>query len=97
MAALLFLTADNATIQLASDPHYRGRVMALSSTALVGSTAIGAPIVGAVAEAIDPRAAIALGALACIAAGVVGLAGPREPWRLARRLRRQAGRVPGIA
>jgi hypothetical protein len=29
LAAILFLTTGNATVQLASDPHYRGRVMAL--------------------------------------------------------------------
>ncbi len=76
LAAILFLTTGNATVQLASDPHYRGRVMALWSTALVGSAPIGAPVVGAVSEALDPRAAIALGALACVAAGAVSLAGP---------------------
>jgi MFS family permease len=75
LATILFLTTGNSTIQLASDPHYRGRVMALWSTALVGSTPIGAPVVGAVADALDPRAAIALGGLACIAAGAVSLAG----------------------
>jgi MFS family permease len=78
LAAILFLTTGNATVQLASDPHYRGRVMALWSTALVGSAPIGAPIVGAVSEALDPRAAIALGAFACVAAGAVSLAGPSK-------------------
>jgi MFS family permease len=48
----------------------------LWSTALVGSTPIGAPVVGAVSEVLDPRAAIALGALGCIAAGAVSLARP---------------------
>ena len=75
VATILFLTTGNSTIQLAADPHYRGRVMALWSTALVGSTPIGAPVVGAIAQALDPRAAIALGALACIAAGVIGRVG----------------------
>jgi hypothetical protein len=50
--------------------------MALWSSALVGSTPIGAPVVGAVSDALDPRAAIALGALGCVAAGAVSLAGP---------------------
>jgi MFS family permease len=76
LAAILFLTTGNSTVQLASDPHYRGRVMALWSTALVGSTPIGAPIIGAISEVLDPRAAIALGALGCIAAGAVSLARP---------------------
>jgi MFS family permease len=74
LATILFLTTGNATVQLASDPHYRGRVMALWSTALVGSAPIGAPVVGAVSEVLDPRAAVALGALGCIAAGGVSLA-----------------------
>jgi MFS family permease len=76
LATILFLTTGNSTIQLASDPHYRGRVMALWSTALVGSTPIGAPVVGAVSEALNPRAAIILGALACIVAGAVSVIGP---------------------
>jgi MFS family permease len=85
LATILFLTTGNATVQLASDPHYRGRVMALWSTALVGSAPIGAPIVGAVSEALGPRAAIALGALACVAAGAVSLAGPGKPASLPER------------
>jgi MFS family permease len=79
VATILFLTTGNATVQLASDPHYRGRVMALWSTALVGSTPIGAPVVGALSQAFDPRVGIALGALACIAAGAVGLTGAGKP------------------
>jgi MFS family permease len=78
LAAILFLTTGNSTVQLASDPHYRGRVMALWSTALVGSTPIGAPVVGAVSDILNPRAAIALGALACMAAAIVSLVGPRR-------------------
>jgi hypothetical protein len=35
-------------------------------------------VVGTVSEALDPRAAVALGALACLAAGAVSLASPRE-------------------
>jgi MFS family permease len=75
LAAIFFLTTGNSTVQLASDPHYRGRVMGLWSTALVGSTPIGAPIVGAVSDVFNPRAAIALGAIACFAAGGVSLVG----------------------
>jgi MFS family permease len=86
LATILFLTTGNSTIQLASDPHYRGRVMALWSTALVGSTPIGAPIVGAVSDVLNPRAAIALGALACFAAGAVSLAGPGKPSSLGARI-----------
>jgi MFS family permease len=71
-ASVLFLTTGNATVQLAADPDYRGRVMALWSTALVGSTPIGAPIIGALSDAVSPRFGILLGALACVAAAVIG-------------------------
>jgi MFS family permease len=77
LATILFLTTGNSTVQLSSDPQYRGRVMALWSTALVGSTPIGASIVGAVCQALDPRVGILLGAVACAAAAVIGRAPAR--------------------
>ncbi len=53
-ATLTFLTTGNSTIQLASQPDYRGRVTALWSTALVGSTPVGSPIIGAISDAAGP-------------------------------------------
>jgi MFS family permease len=78
VASVIFLTTGNATIQLASDPDYRGRVTALWSMALVGTTPIGSPIIGALSDAVGPRYALALGAAACLAAVVVGR-WPGEP------------------
>jgi MFS family permease len=72
VASVIFLTTGNATIQLASDPEYRGRVTALWSTALVGSTAIGSPVIGGLSDLAGPRYALALGAAACLAAAIVG-------------------------
>ena len=72
VASVIFLTTGNATIQLASDPEYRGRVTALWSMALVGSTPIGSPVIGALSEVASPRYALGLGAAACLAAAVVG-------------------------
>jgi MFS family permease len=97
LATILFLTTGNTTVQLASDPHYRGRVMALWSTALVGSAPIGAPVVGVVSDALDPRAAVALGALGCIAAGVVSLAGSGKlPSLRERDIQRSADNARGV-
>jgi MFS family permease len=79
VATILFLTTGNATVQLSSDPHYRGRVMALWSVALVGSTPVGAPIIGAVSQALNPRVAIGLGALACVGAAALSRIGRRRP------------------
>jgi MFS family permease len=71
-ATVIFLTTGNSTIQLASEPAYRGRVTAFWSMALVGSTPIGSPVVGGISDAVGPRYALALGAAACIAAAVIG-------------------------
>jgi MFS family permease len=71
-ASVTFLTTGNATIQLASEPRYCGRVTALWSTALVGSTPIGAPVVGALSDVAGPRYALTLGAAACLAAVAIG-------------------------
>jgi MFS family permease len=72
VASVIFLTTGNATIQLASDPEYRGRVTALWSMALVGSTAIGSPAIGSVSDLASPRYALGLGAAACLAAVIIG-------------------------
>ncbi len=72
VASVIFLTTGNATIQLASDPSCRGRVTALWSMALVGSTPIGSPVIGALSDVASPRYALGLGAAACLAAAVVG-------------------------
>ena len=78
-ASVTFLATGNTTLQLGSDPRFRGRVMALWAIAFMGSTPIGGPIVGAVSEHLSPRGALALGALACLSAAAIGaLAGARE-------------------
>jgi MFS family permease len=60
IAVLTFTTTANATVQLASAPHVRGRVMALYVLVFLGGTPVGAPVVGALAEALGPRAALVL-------------------------------------
>ena len=55
LAALLTLTAANASVQLEVDPALRGRVMALYATVLMGGTPIGAPLIGWVGQVFGPR------------------------------------------
>jgi MFS family permease len=71
--SIIFLTTGNSTVQIAAEPVYRGRVTALWSTAFVGSTPIGATIIGAIGAA-SPRLALLVGAAACGAAAITGLA-----------------------
>ncbi|WAL65884.1 MFS transporter [Amycolatopsis cynarae] len=68
-----FLATGNTTLQLITRPSFRGRVMALWSVTFLGSTPIGGPIVGVVAQFFGPRAGLGLGAAACLAAAVLGL------------------------
>src|SRR5258708_39885222 len=92
-ASITFAAMANSTIQLASEPNMRGRVMALYAVAFMGSTPIGGPIVGWVGQAIDPRAALALGGVAALVAAAAG-------WRSLTRSepeRRSVRSVAGIA
>jgi MFS family permease len=72
-ASIAFLTTGNSTIQLAAPPRMRGRVTGLWTTAFIGSTPIGAVLIGAVAHWGGGRAGLAAGVAGCVAAVVVGL------------------------
>ena len=71
-ASIWFMSAGNSAVQLHAEPHMRGRVMSLWTVAFIGSTPVGAPIVGWVAETAGPRWALGLGAAAAVAAGIYG-------------------------
>jgi MFS family permease len=71
-SSMAFLATMNSTLQLTSSDEMRGRVMALYFVLFLGSTPIGAPIVGWVAEAFSPRASFALGGLATLVACAYG-------------------------
>ncbi len=71
-ASMAFIATMNATLQLNAADAMRGRVMAIYFVLFLGSTPIGAPIVGWVAETFSPRAALALGAGATISACIYG-------------------------
>lgn len=64
--SMAFMATANATLQLTSAPALRGRVMALYAMAFLGTTPIGAPLVGAIARMTDPRVAILVGAASAL-------------------------------
>lgn len=67
-SAVTFGAAINASLQLSVEPGMRGRVMALYSVVFLGSTSIGGPLAGWLAEAYDPRVALLLAASSGLAA-----------------------------
>jgi MFS family permease len=74
-ASVTFISKGNSTLQLAAKPQMRGRVMALWAVAFLGSTPIGGPVAGAVAQHVGARWGLGLGAVACgLAAGLGAVA-----------------------
>jgi MFS family permease len=61
-----FVATCNSLLQLVSEPVMRGRVMAVYTIALLGTTPIGGPIIGWLAEQLGPRWAYGLGAVVTI-------------------------------
>jgi len=67
-ASIAFVSTANATLQMASREEMRGRVMALFAIGFLGSTPIGAPLIGAICGATNPRVGLALGGVATLLA-----------------------------
>ena len=71
--AMSFMITGNTMLQLEAKPQARGRVMALYGVVFLGSTPIGAPLVGWLAEVLGARLMfLAAGALA-VAVGIAVL------------------------
>jgi MFS family permease len=71
--SISFTTLGNTTLQLATEPSMRGRVMALWTVAFLGTTPIGGPAMGAVGEHAGARWALVVGGVAALCSAVLGL------------------------
>jgi MFS family permease len=69
-ASIAFIATNNATLQLRADPAMRGRVMSLNAVAFLGSTPIGATLLGYISDVTDPRVALVVGGVATLLASV---------------------------
>ncbi len=73
--SMIFLAqAANQRVQMGTVPAMRGRVMALYVMVFLGTTPIGAPLVGWSAQAFGPRSGIWLGGMITMLTGAVVLA-----------------------
>jgi MFS family permease len=63
---IAFLATTNSALQLISDPSMRGRVMAVYTITLLGTTPIGGPLVGWISDAFGPRWGFAIGGIATV-------------------------------
>ena len=83
-ASVTFAAGVNSSLQIAAEPTMRGRVMALYAIVFLGSTAIGAPLIGWLAQVAGPRSGLLVGGAAALLAAVwaraefAGLGGERR-------------------
>ena len=71
---LMFLTAANQLVQISANMSIRGRVMSLYIMVLIGGQAIGGPMLGWLAEHLNPHAAILVsGGVPALAAATVAV------------------------
>ena len=81
-ASVTFAAGVNSSLQLESAAGLRGRVMALYAMVFLGSTAIGAPLIGWLAQEAGPRAGLWVGAVAALVAAAWARAAYGAPTRL---------------
>ncbi len=74
LANITFSTAANSSVQLASDPEMRGRVMGVYMLVFAGGTPLGAPLVGWVSQELGARWGLIGGGAMSAAAGLALLA-----------------------
>ena len=89
-ATITFLSTANSTLQITSSTEMRGRVMSLYLLVFLGSTPIGGPVVGGIAEVFNPRLGFVVGGVASLV-GAAFAAGS-----LLRGRRRSAAAVGGV-
>ena len=69
--SITFMTSSTAIVQTRAKPEMRGRVLALQAMVFLGSTPIGGPIVGTIAQNFGARWSLGIGAVGCFIAGVI--------------------------
>jgi MFS family permease len=84
--SITFNAYAKTTLQLAARPEMRGRVMALWALAWQGSTPIGGPLVGWIAQATDPRWSLVAGGIPTLLCGILA-------WPALTRIDRKAAAV----
>lgn len=77
-ASVAFMTAVTSIVQLRTEPSMLGRVLALQTVVIIGTTPIGGPLLGALADLTDARIPILIGAVAAGIAAAGGLLAARR-------------------
>jgi MFS family permease len=73
MSSIVYMTASTALVQVRAEPQMHGRVLALQSVLLIGTTPVGGPLLGAAADQFGSRAPLIIGGVAAVAAAAYAL------------------------
>jgi MFS family permease len=71
VAGTAFVAMSNSLLQLGATPEMRGRVMGLFAVVFLGTTPIGGPLIGWMAEHLGPRPAMGIAGGVTTAAGAI--------------------------
>ena len=82
LCVLTLLTSANQTVQMTTEPTMRGRILSIYMMFFLGSTPVGAPLIGWISDAWGPRIAIAVGGLSAVLAALVAAAWNYRHWNL---------------
>jgi MFS family permease len=72
VASVLYSTATTTMVQIETRADMRGRVLSLQTVLLMGTTPIGGPLLGWLADATGGRTPIILGGVVCLIAALFG-------------------------
>ncbi|WP_165986289.1 MFS transporter [Streptomyces sp. YIM 98790] len=68
LIGMTFMISANTSLQMAADPAVRGRVISLYMMVFLGSTPVGAPLLGWITDTYGPRIGLLSGGVLCAAA-----------------------------
>ena len=80
--SLTMMTSANATVQMTTEPGMRGRVMSLYMMVFLGTTPVGSPVVGWIADTWGARWSVGAGAIASVLVAVVAAVWVGRSWRV---------------
>ena len=89
---LTMLTSANAYVQMSTEPSMRGRVMSLYLMVFLGTTPIGSPIVGWIAENWGARWSVGVGSITAIIVALLAMVWARKAWHVELRYVREPSR-----
>lgn len=89
---LTMLTSANAYVQTSTEPAMRGRVMSLYLMVFLGTTPIGSPLVGWIAQTWGARWSVGVGAIAAVVVATAGILWARRAFQVELRYVREPSR-----